>query len=128
MVTRVLSLVRGADAGSARTADPALDINAFAIADEIELTLVLKDAGIELALADVRHHPVAVAGVEVPAADPSRDLEGLLASGVRVLAVAEDLLARGLTSDALLGGVELIEEIELPALLVAHDVTLTATA
>jgi hypothetical protein len=47
---RVLSILRDADVGAARDADPALDANAYAVADEIELTLVLKDRGVELGL------------------------------------------------------------------------------
>lgn len=125
---RVLSIVRGADAGSARSADPALDVNAYAVADAVELTLVLKDRGVELAATGGRSHPVLVAGVEVPVAAPTDDLRGLLGSGVTVLAVREDLDLRGLDADRLVPGVGIVDEATLAALVVEHDVVLTATA
>lgn len=128
MVTRVLSLVRGADAGAARAIDPALDVNAYAVADEIELTLVLKDRGVELALDDAIFHADPIAGVEVPAAAPATDLRALLASGVRVLAVRDDLVARGLGLDDLVDGIEEVESGELSRLIIEHDVTLSTTS
>lgn len=125
-VTRVLSLVRGADAGSARTADPALDLNAFAVADVIDLTLVLKDRAVELAVDAAHVHPIDIAGVPVPAALPSTDIRALLGSGVRVLAVADDLQRRGIDADRLVEGVEVVDESVLAGLLIAADVTLGA--
>jgi intracellular sulfur oxidation DsrE/DsrF family protein len=127
VVTRVLSLVRGADVGSARVADPALDLNAYAVADEVELTLVLKDRGVELALAGAACHPEAVGGVDVPATVPATDLRGLLSSGVQVLAVAEDLAARGIRPAELLDGVRPVPEAELARLMTDHDLTLTTS-
>lgn len=128
MVTRVLSIVRGADAGAARAADPALDANAFAVADDVELTLVLKDRGIELGLADTRCSRNTLAGHDVPVAEPGTDLTALLGAGVRVLAVTEDLLVRGVAPDALLDGIEPLDEPALAALLIDHDVVLTTTS
>lgn len=125
MRTRVLSFVRGADAGSARTADPALDLNAFAVAEDIELTLVLKDHGVELALAEAQFHPADVADVAVPWADPSTDIRALADSGVRVCAVAEDLAIRGLSDARLVDGVEVVEESGVNSLIAEHDVTLS---
>lgn len=128
MPIRVLSILRGADAGAARANDPALDLNAYAVAEDIELTLVLKDHGVELALADAACHPEAIAGVEVPATVPATDLRALLDSGVRVLAVGPDLGARGLSVDELLGGVEVVDEPGLAALVASSDVTLSTTS
>lgn len=128
MVTSVLSLVRGADAGAARTADPALDLNAYAVAEDIELTLVLQDRGVELALRDAHHRPARVAGVEVAVAAPEGDIRALVASGVRVLAVREDLARRGLDPAALVDGVDTVDEAELARLLVEHDVTLAGAS
>ncbi|MFT5223349.1 MAG: intracellular sulfur oxidation DsrE/DsrF family protein [Glaciecola sp.] len=125
---RVVSIVRGADAGSARIADPALDVNAYAIADEVELTLVLKDRGVELAATGARSHPVLVAGVSVPVASPTDDLRGLIGSGVRVVAVREDLELRGLSAQALVDGVQIIDEADLAALMMDNDVVLSASA
>ncbi|MBW3656996.1 MAG: hypothetical protein KY457_00010 [Actinobacteria bacterium] len=128
MPTRVLSLLRGADAGAARAADPALDLNAYAVAEDVELTLVLKDAGVELGLQRATARPGSVAGVEVPVSEPATDLLALLGSGVTVLAVTEDLTARGLDPGALLPGIDLVAEQELSALISTSDVTLATTS
>ncbi len=128
MVARVLSLIRGTDAGAARTADPALDVNAYAVADDVELTLVLTDHGVELGLRDAVCHPARIGGVEVPAATPATDLRALLSSGVTVLAVAEDLRARGLEATDLLEGIGVVAQRELAGLVASHDRTLTTTS
>lgn len=128
MPTRVLSLLRGADAGAARAADPALDINAYAVAEDVELTLVLKDAGVELGLQRASARPGSVAGVEVPVAEPATDLLALLGSGVTVLAVTEDLTARGLDPATLLPGIDLVDERALSSLISTSDVTLATTS
>lgn len=128
MPTRVLSIVRGADAGAARPNDPALDVNAYAVAGDVELTLVLKDHGVELALGGAACHQDTIAGVEVPASVPATDLRALLDSGVRVLAVEADLRARGLTAGDLLDGVEIVDEPVVAELLAACDVTLSTTS
>lgn len=128
MPTRVLSLLRGADAGAARAADPALDLNAYAVAEDVELTLVLKDAAVELGLEGASSHPGAIAGIDVPAAEPATDLLALLGSGVTVLAVIEDLAARGLDPADLLPGIDVVDERDLAGLVVDHDVTLTTTS
>lgn len=125
---RVLSILRGSDAGSARTADPVLDVNAYAVADEVELTLVLKDRGVELAEAGGRSHPVHIAGLPVPSAHPADDLRGLVDSGVRVVVVREDLDQRGLGAASIVDGLEVVDEAALAAMVVEHDVVLTATA
>ena len=124
---RVLSIVRGADVGAARPVDPALDATSFAIADEIDLTVVLKDRGVELGLDGVCCDQGTLSGLAVPAAEPGVDLRGLIASGVRVHAVREDLEARGIEPSALVAGIEPLAEVELAALIVAHDVTLTTS-
>jgi predicted peroxiredoxin len=126
MPTRVLSLLRGADAGSARHRDPALDLNAYAVAEDVELTLVLKDRAVELALGESHAHPSAIAGHDVPCATPAADVQALLASGVRILAVDADLTDRGLAVGDLVDGVEVIAGADLARLLVDHDVTLTS--
>lgn len=128
MPTRVLSLLRGSDAGAARALDPALDLNAYAVAEDVELTLVLKDAAVELGLRGVACRPVSVAGIDVPAATPGTDLLALVGSGVHVLAVIEDLAARGIDPGELLQGIDVLAEDELARLVAANDVTLTTTS
>lgn len=128
MPTRVLSLLRGSDAGAARALDPSLDLNAYAVAEDIELTLVLKDAAVELGLTGVACHPLTVAGIDVPAAQPKTDLQALLGSGVRVLAVTEDLTSRGIDPGELLEGIDLVDERGLAELVATSQVTLTTTS
>jgi intracellular sulfur oxidation DsrE/DsrF family protein len=128
MPTRVLSLLRGADAGAARPADPALDLNAYAVAEDVDLTLVLKDAAVELGLEGASSSPGAIAGIDVPVAEPATDLTALLGSGVAVLAVIEDLAARGLDPAELLPGIDVVDERTLAGLVAEHDVTLTTTS
>lgn len=124
----VLSIVRGADAGAARTADPALDANAYAIANDVDLTLVLKDRGVELGLDTVCGERVPLRGLAVPAARPGVDLRALLDSGARVHAVLEDLQARGIAPESLIPGIQQIREADLGALITSHDVTLTTSS
>ena len=121
----VLSIVRDADVGAARHEDPALDANAYAVADEVELTLVLKDGGVELALDGVCCDGANLRGVALPVTEPARDLRALIASGVRVFAVAEDLVVRGVDASALVSGVEPLSEADLAHLIATNDVTLT---
>ncbi|MGH3441577.1 MAG: hypothetical protein ACRDUY_05950 [Nitriliruptorales bacterium] len=125
MVTRVLSVLRSADPGAARPADPVLDLNAYALAEDVELTLVLKAAGVELGLSGALSRAATVGGLEVPAPVAGDDLRALLASGVRVVAVEEDLSARGIDVTDLLEGIEVLPETDLGDLLVGHDVELT---
>lgn len=125
---RVLSILRGADAGAARDADPALDANAYAVADEIELTLVLKDRGVELGLDEVCCDQGMLGGLAIPVAEPGIDLRALLGSGVRVCAVSEDLSARGIEPSELVAGIEPVTEAELSRLILHQDVTLTTSS
>lgn len=124
---RVLSIVRGADAGAARPVDPALDATSFAIADDVDVTVVLKDRGVELGVDRVCCDRATLSGLALPGTEPGVDLRGLVASGVRVYAVREDLDARGIEVAALVAGIEPLGESELAGLIVAHDVTLTTS-
>lgn len=125
MPTHVLSILRSADPGAPRAADPVLDLNAYALAEDVELTLVLKAAGVELAIAGAHVQPASVGGIDVPATAAQDDLKALLASGVRVLAVREDVAARGLQPDDLLDEVVVIPESDLAGLVESNQVTLT---
>lgn len=124
----VLSIVRGADAGAARTTDPALDANAYAIADDVDLTLVLKDRAVELGLDAACGERGRLRGLAVPVARPGVDLRALLDSGTRVVAVLEDLRARGIDPNALIPGIQPVREADLGALITSHDVTLTTSS
>ncbi|MGI8575501.1 MAG: DsrE family protein [Egibacteraceae bacterium] len=104
-----------------RAADPALEANAYAIAEDIELRLVLRAAGIELALALGQTRTVELAGVVISPPVTGRDVRGLIESGVRVVVLDEDLEVRGLTPDDLLAGVEVVSFGTLAALLAETD-------
>jgi hypothetical protein len=121
----VLSIVRDADVGAARRDDPALDTNAYAVADEVDLTLVLKDAAVDLAIDGVCCDGANLRGVAVPVTEPARDLRALIDSGVPVHAVAEDLAVRGIDVASLVRGIEPLPEAQLAVLIAGHDVTLT---
>jgi sulfur transfer complex TusBCD TusB component (DsrH family) len=69
--------------------------------------------------------PARGGGGPAPAPAPEEDLTALIASGITVLAVEEDLNARGLTAADLLDGVTTVPEAELARAVVEHDVTLT---
>lgn len=125
MVTRVVSILRSADPGAPRAADPVLDLNAYALAEDVELTLVLKAAGVELGVRGAHVHAATVGGLDVPAAAAEADLRAILASGVRVLAIEEDIIARGVAASDLLPGIETVPELGLAGLLTDHDVALT---
>lgn len=125
MVTRVLSVLRSADPGSPRRADPALDLNAYALAEDVELTLVLKAAGVELGIAGAHAEPATIGGLDVPSPAAENDLRALIASGVTVLAVEEDMAARGVSGGDLLPGIRPVPEADLAEILPDHDVTLT---
>ena len=122
---RVLSVVRDARVGALRRDEPALDTNAYAVVDEIDLTLVLKDDGVELALAGVCCEGTQLAHGVLPVTEPARDLRALLSCGVRIHVVEEDLACRGLTTDDLIEGVTSIPETELAGLMLTHEVTLS---
>lgn len=124
----VLSIVRGSDAGAARAADPALDANTYAVADDVDLTLVLKDRGVELGLRDIPCDQGSFDGVPIPVAEPGGDLRALLASGIRVHAVVEDLQIRGIDAEDLVPGIEPLTEAELTRLILASDVVLTTSS
>lgn len=123
-VRQVLSLVRDARVGALRHDEPALDTNAYAVVDEVDLTLVLKDDGVELALDGACCEGTQLAHAVLPVTEPARDLQALLACGVQVYAIEEDLARRGLATGDLIEGIIPIPETELAQLVLAHEVTL----
>ena len=115
MVRRVLSIVTGAE--PPRPAQHvALELNAYAVAEDLELAVVLVGDAVELAAAA----PVAVdvSTAVTPA------LPALVASGVRVVVSEEDVALRGLDRSSLLAGVEPASVDVIADLIATHDVTL----
>lgn len=105
MARRVVSVLRGPCGSAARTSDPAVEANAYAIAEDVDLTIVLRGASVDLAVAGARAVPVELAGQPLPPLAASQDLRGLVESGVDVHACTASLADRGIDPDELLEGV-----------------------
>jgi len=116
----VVSIVRSAPS-ALRPGQPALEANAYAVAEDIDLTVVLRGAAVELALRATEVRPGDVAGVAMPASAGGQDLRGLVESGVGILVAAEDLVAQGLRPDELVVGVEAVDDERLQAVLRAAE-------
>lgn len=67
-------------------------------------------SGLRIGDLDVAHPP-----------DFARDLENLIAAGVPVYYVTEDVEERGIPTDRLLGGAKGVSRSEIPGLFGAHD-------
>lgn len=123
MSRRVVSLVRS-DPAALRQADPALEVNAYAVSEAVELSVVLAEGAVELAvaLADPTHGRVA--GVPVSTASAANDLRALLESGIPVLVDQRGLGAAGLAAGDLVDGVELADADRVAAVLRAAEIVL----
>jgi predicted peroxiredoxin len=124
MARRIVSVLRSAPP-ALRGTDPALEANAYAVAEDLDLTLVLREAAVELAVRAAEVRPADVAGVALPPAAGGQDLRGLVESGVRVVADAESLGAHGLRRNDLVPGVEIADQATIFSLLEASDGVLT---
>jgi hypothetical protein len=105
MARRVVSLIR-AHPGAVRSIEPSLEANAYAVASEVDLAVVLRGAGIELAVAGSEVSPGVLGGRSLPPAASADDLRGLLESGIAVYAASEDLAELGLFPHDLIDGVQ----------------------
>lgn len=123
MTRRVVSLVRS-DPAALRRADPALEVNAYAVSEPVELRVVLADGAVELAVALADAAPNRIAGVPVSTASAANDLRALLESGIPVLVDARGLAAAGLEAGDLVEGVELADAEAVAATLRAADIVL----
>lgn len=124
MARRIASLLRNAP-GALRSTDPALEANAYAVAEDVDLTVVLRGDAVEFALAGGEARPAQVAGVGLPPAAGSQDLQALVESGVRVVAEAAALRSRGITDAALIAGVRAAGDDEVAAILTEAEGVLT---
>lgn len=107
----VVSLIQRAPAVA--HADPALEPNAYAVAEDIDLTIVLRGAGIEHALAGAQPPATVLAGVALPGPAEAADLRGLVESGVPVLVSATELATSGVASEQLVAGVRVVDDADL---------------
>jgi intracellular sulfur oxidation DsrE/DsrF family protein len=124
MARRVVSVLRGPCGAAARTSDPSLEANAYAVAEDVHLTLVLRGASVELAVAGARAVPVTLAGAALPPLAASQDLRGLVESGVEVHVCRDSLAWRGIDPGDLLEGVRPADGPALAALLRDADAVL----
>jgi sulfur relay (sulfurtransferase) DsrF/TusC family protein len=120
---RVVSLIR-AHPGAVRSIEPSLEANAYAVASEVDLAVVLRGAGIELAVAGSEVCPGELGGRTLPPAASADDLRGLLESGIAVYVAAEDLAQLGLSPHDLIDGVQPADAQEIADLLRAADAVL----
>ena len=124
MTRRIVSLIRRAP-GAARGSEPSLEANAYAVTQELELTVVLLDEAVRLATAGAETRPRTIAGAAFPPAAPAHDLRALLESGIRVLAHADGLAAEGLDAEVLLPGVSVVTDGAVADLIADADGVLT---
>jgi predicted peroxiredoxin len=105
--------------------DPAvLEANTYAVAEDVDLTLVLRAAAVELAVAGAQTPPAELAGAALPLSQPAQDLRGLVESGVAVHIDAEALSARGLRPDELVTGTTVSDADTIADLMAAADAAL----
>lgn len=118
MARHVVSIMSGAPA-AVSPADPVLEANVYAVAEDIDLAVVLRGAAIEYAARTQPVAPARLAGRPLPNARCGRDLRGLLESGVPVYVDAVSAAAQGMDAHDLVDRVELVAADRLAALL--HD-------
>lgn len=126
MARRVVSLVRSAPL-ALRGTDPVLEANAYAVAEAVDLTVVLAGPAVELAVAPRRRGaapPPSIAGVALPHLAHDEDLRGLLESGVHVLVRDTDVHALGLEANDLLVGVRVVDATTVARVLADADAAL----
>lgn len=123
MVRRVVSVVSTAQ-GTVRAAEPALEANAYAVAEDIDLTVVLRGSAVELAVAGGEVPPGTLAGTPLPPSAAAQDLRGLLESGVPVHVEEAAMRRCGLGSADLVPGVTTSGPEALAALLRGADAVL----
>ena len=123
MARHVVSVMSGAPA-AVSPADPVLEANVYAVAEDIDLAVVLRGAAVEYAAKTASVAPARLAGRQLPNARCARDLRGLLESGVPVYIDAEDAARQGITAPQLVDGVSLVGGERVAELLRTADAVL----
>ena len=109
MARRIVSVLRAVP-GAARAVDPALEANAFAVAEDVDLQVLLRDAAVTLAVAGAEIPPPPHPGVPPPGPTPRPAHPAQRASGSHVHADAASLARLGLTADDLVPGVAVVDD------------------
>ncbi|HSK90939.1 MAG TPA: DsrE family protein [Euzebyales bacterium] len=123
MARRVVSIMSGAPA-AVSPADPVLEANAYAVAEDVDLSVVLRGAAIEYAARTGEVVPARLAGRQLPNARCARDLRGLLESGVPVYVDGDGAADQGIAVDDLVEGVSIADGTQLTDLFHAADAVL----
>ncbi|HSJ46398.1 MAG TPA: DsrE family protein [Euzebyales bacterium] len=123
MARRVVSILTAAPAAMSPH-DPVLEANVYAVAEDVDLTVLLRGVAIEYAAASGAVPEARLAGVPLPNARCARDLRGLLESGVLVYVDAVSAAHQGLDADALISGVTIADAAEQSELLRTADAVL----
>ena len=124
MARRIVSLIASVP-GTVRPVEPALDANAYAVAEDVDLTVVLRHDAVELAVVGGEVPPSDLAGVPLPPAAAPHEVRALLESGIAVIADAAALHVRGVDAAALVAGVEVADDARIAALLGSADAVLS---
>ncbi len=124
MARAVVSVIRSAPRPP-RANHPVLEANAYAVAENLDLTLLLRDGGVDLAIAAPDPAPVELAGVELPEPQAGADLQGLIESGVPVFADGPSLDRLGIRPDELAAGIRVLDRADVVDLLRRADAVIT---
>jgi hypothetical protein len=123
MTTRVLSIVGTAYRATVEEQDDTiLWLTSMCSSAGLDVSLLLRDNAVNYGVRGQDASGLRFGSAEVanpPAVD--RDLEDLIAKGVSVRYVAEDLTERGVDESRLVDGVKPITRTELPALFAQFD-------
>lgn len=123
MARRVVSILTAAPAALSPH-DPVLEANVYAVAEDVDLTVLLRGVAIEYAAVSGEVRQALLAGHPLPNARCARDLRGLLESGVAVYVDAVSAAHQGLDRDALIPGVSIADAREQSELLRTADAVL----
>jgi intracellular sulfur oxidation DsrE/DsrF family protein len=105
-------------------ADPVLEANIYAVAEDVDLAVVLRGAAVEYAAATAPGSPARVAGRPLPNSRCARDLRGLLESGVPVYVEARSAGRQGVGPADLVDGVSIADDEQLAQLFHSADAVL----
>ena len=124
MARTLVSLLRRAP-GAPRGSEPSLEANAYAVSQDVDLTVVLLEEAVRLAIAGAETRPGRIADATFPPSAPAHDLRALLESGIPVLAHDRAIASRGLTPDDLVAGVEVVSDARIAGTMAQADGVLT---
>lgn len=108
MPRRLVSIIRHAQ-GAPRGSEPSLEANAYAVTQDVDLTVLLVSDAVRLAVAEGETPPRSIAGAEFPPAAPAHDLRALMESGIEVLVHHEAMSRQGIVAGDLLSGVTIAD-------------------